>query len=158
MLNLWDSWQELDRLRSEMDRLFGRYAAGAPSEQGVVVRPVMRLQETEEAYRVSVDLPGVPSEAIEVEAQGQGLRVRAIRGGADAGYEARYEQFLTLPQGVDADRIEGRHVDGVLELTIPKPEQVKPRRVEIASGAGQRPASIEAGEPARERELAGATG
>jgi HSP20 family protein len=68
MLNLWDSWQELDRLRSEMDRLFGRYAAGAPSEQGVVVRPVMRLQETEEAYRVSVDLPGVPSEAIEVEA------------------------------------------------------------------------------------------
>ena len=61
MLNMWD---EFDRLWADMDRL-ARRTGGA---RGGVVRPALRIRETEEAYHVSADVPGVPLENLDVEA------------------------------------------------------------------------------------------
>jgi HSP20 family protein len=139
-----------------MDRL-ARRTGGA---RGGVVRPALRIRETEEAYRISADIPGVPLENVDVEAHGQVLRFTARRADGSEGMAARYEQTLTLPQDIDAGTIDARLLNGVLDLTIPKPEQVKPRRVMVTAGAHE-PAAIEAGEGSvreGERDLAGATG
>ncbi len=141
MQNLWDPWHELDRLWADMDRLARRAGDG----REMVARPAFRVRETAEAYRVRADLPGVPLENLEVEAHGQVLRVKARRADAGEGVVARYEQTLTLPQDIDAGAIEARLLDGVLDLTIPKPEQVRPRRVTVTAGAHEPPV-IEAGE------------
>ena len=143
MLEMWDPWQEFDRLRGEVDRVLGRYAGAGREEASV--RPVTRIRETEDAYRLSIDLPGVPSDAIEVEARGRGLRLRADRIDAEDGLHLRYERLLTLPDGADPGGVEARHEDGVLLLRVPKRAEAMPRRVEIVSGARGAPADLEAG-------------
>jgi HSP20 family molecular chaperone IbpA len=141
MQNLWDPWSELERLWADMDRLGGRTGGG----REMVARPTLRVRETADAYRVSADLPGVPLENLEVEAHGQVLRLTARRADAGEGVVARYEQTLALPQDIDAGAIDARLLDGVLALTIPKPEQARPRRVTVTAGAHEQPV-IEAGE------------
>jgi HSP20 family protein len=156
MLNMWDTWHEFDRLWADMDRLARRAGGG----RGMIARPALRIRETEDAYHVSADVPGVPLENVEVEAQGPVLRFTATRIDGAEGMPARYEQTLTLPQDIDPGAIEARLLNGVLDLTIPKPEQAKPRRVTVTAGAGE-PQAIEAPEgTVREgpRELAGTVG
>jgi len=46
-----------------------------------------------------------------------------------------FSRSLTLPRGVDADAVKAEFADGVLEITIPKPEERKPHRVEIGAGS-----------------------
>jgi HSP20 family protein len=153
MRNIWDTWQEFDRLWADMDRL-GRRAGGG---RGMVARPALRIRETEDAYHVSADVPGVPLENVTVEAHGQVLRFTATRIDDPGGGPARYEQTLSLPQDIDAAAIDARLLNGVLDLMIPKPEQAKPRRVTVMAGARE-PEAIEAGDgTVREqgRELAG---
>lgn len=154
MKNMWDPWHEFDRLWADMDRLATKTGGGSE----MVARPALRIREAADAYFVSADLPGVPLENLEVEAHGQVLRVKGRRADGGAGVVSRYEQTLSLPQDIDADAIDARLVDGVLDLTIPKPEQAKPRRVSVTAGAHQQN-TIEAGEGTvkeDEREPAGA--
>jgi HSP20 family molecular chaperone IbpA len=149
VMNMWD---EFDRLWADMDRL-ARRAGGA---RGGVVRPALRIRETQDAYHVSADVPGVPLENLDVEAHGQVLRFTARRADGPEVSATRYEQTLSLPQDIDAAAIDARLLNGVLDLTIPKPEQAKPRRVTVTAGA-QEPPAIEAGEGSvREGEAAGA--
>jgi HSP20 family protein len=153
MLNIWDSRQEFDRLWADMDRL-GRRAGGG---RGMVVRPALRLRETEDAYHVSADVPGVPLENVAVEAHGQVLRFTATRIDDPGGAPVRYERTLSLPQDIDAGAIDARLLNGVLDLLIPKPDQARPRRVAVTAGARE-PETIEAGDGTvreEERELAG---
>jgi HSP20 family molecular chaperone IbpA len=151
MMNVWD---EFDRLWADMDRLARRTGV-----RGGLIRPALRIRETDDAYHVSADIPGVPLENLEVEAHGQVLRFTGRRADVSDESAGRYEQTLTLPQDIDAGAIDARLHDGVLDLTVPKPEHAKPRRVTVTAGAQEQPA-IEAGEGSvREGapELAGAS-
>jgi HSP20 family protein len=147
MFDPWDPWQEFDRLRGEVDRLFGRYAgAGGADPDGVPVRPATRLRETDDAYRVSVDLPGVSAGDVDVEARGRTLRLRARRGGAEDDVRLSYEQTLRMPDGADLADVGARLADGVLVLTVPKRREALPRRVEVLPGEAAAAGDIEAGE------------
>ena len=57
----------------------------------------------------------------------------------------KFSRSLTLPDGIDPDRIDAKFHDGVLDVTIPKPEQRKPRRIEVAwhGNRNAKPATIE---------------
>lgn len=59
------------------------------------------------------------------------------------GANSRDRVALTLPAGIDADRIEASFDQGVLEVRVPKPEQQQPRRVEVHVGAGEHAPVIE---------------
>jgi HSP20 family protein len=116
----------------------------------------MDLVETDEHFVLRADLPGLAEGDVTVELQDGVLTVSGER---KAEHEAREEGFyrleratgsfsrsLTLPDGVDPDAIAATFDRGVLEVRIPKPEQRKPRRVQIAVG-DQQPA-IEGSEAA----------
>ena len=103
--------------------------------------PLVDVHETEEEYRVKVDLPGVKADDVGVEVNDNVLSMSGSRGADETGQaqlvERPYGSFvrtLTLPQGVDSDSIEAGYQDGVLELRIPKPAEQKPKKITIGGG------------------------
>jgi HSP20 family protein len=104
--------------------------------------PPLDVRETDDEYLVMVDLPGVKSEDVSIEFNDQVLTISGSRVPVETGesqvVERPYGSFvrnLTLPKGVDSDRIEADYHDGVLELHIPKPAEVKPKKIAIGSGS-----------------------
>ena len=146
-------WEPARELR-DMNRLFNTLFE--PSTGAVMRRwsPAMDLVETEDNYVLRADLPGVSEGDVKIELDDNVLTISGERKSAHKeakeGYyrvERAYGSFsrtLKLPEGVDADSISASFDRGVLEVNVPKPEQRKPRRVEIAVG-GSEPA-IEAPE------------
>jgi HSP20 family protein len=136
----WDPIREVATMQNELSRLMnGLFESnGRPSEAWV---PAMDVWETDDAVVYSFDLPGVPQDAITVEAEDGALTVSATR--ARSGptkndtvhrAERRFGSFsrtVGLPQGVTEDTIAASYANGVLEIRVPKPEQSKPRRIEV---------------------------
>lgn len=128
----------------DLNRLFaGTGAAGFMPPADVIVGP--------EDVAVHMDVPGVHSDNLEIELENDVLTVRGERrypyGEQDDRTWRRiersfgsFERDLRVPRGLEADAIEASLADGVLTLRIPKPEPLKPRRVEIKSAQanGQR--------------------
>jgi HSP20 family protein len=139
----------------EMNRLLSTFFE--PHAGGPVMRrwsPAMDVVETEDHFVLRADLPGVSEGDVKIELDENVLTISGERKSAHQetkeGYyrvERAYGSFsrmLTLPEGVDADSISANFDRGVLEVKIPKPEQRKPRRVEISVGGGE--PAIEAAE------------
>jgi HSP20 family protein len=124
----------------EVDRLFDAFF-GADREQGRRWVPPVDLVEAEDHFVLKADLPGLSEEDVSVEVQDGTL---TISGERSAEHETKGEGYhrverafgtfsrsLTLPRGIDADRVSAEFDKGVLEVRIPKPEEQKPHRVEI---------------------------
>jgi HSP20 family protein len=104
--------------------------------------PLFDVRETEDEYLVMVDLPSVKSEDVSIEFNDQVLTISGSRVPVETGeaqlVERPYGSFvrnLTLPRGVDSDQIKADYHDGVLELQIPKPAEIKPKKIAISSGS-----------------------
>jgi HSP20 family protein len=140
----WEPLRELNSLQSEMNRLFNTVFDSPQNASGNVLRrwmPAMDLAETGEHFVLRADLPGMSEDDVSLEFEDGTLTVSGER---KAEHDEREEGFhrversfgafsrsLTLPQGVDADAVTAHFDRGVLEIRIPKPEQRKPRRIEI---------------------------
>ena len=149
----WEPARELHTIQQEMNRLFNTFFdAPAGGGGGGAVRrwvPAMDLVESDDHFVLRADLPGLAEGDVNIEFQDNVLTVSGERryeheGRKDGFYRlergsGRFERSLTLPEGVDADAITATFDKGVLEVRIPKPEQRKPRKVEIAVG-GEQPA------------------
>lgn len=105
------------------------------------IKPVYTVQETPEAYRLTVKLPGVAKDGLELTAENNELRITGRRGWTQpAGWtalhretpESNYELVLTHDNAIDADKIGAELRDGVLTVTLPKPEAAKPRKIAVA--------------------------
>jgi HSP20 family protein len=158
----WEPVRELSSLQSEMNRLFNTFfdtpTTGGNGNGGGVRRwvPAMDLVETGEHFVLRADLPGLTEADVSIELEDNVLTVagerKAEHEAKKEGYyrmERSFGQFrrsLTLPEGVDAEKIAATFDKGVLEVRIPKPEERKPRRVAIS--VGDKPAAIEGSETA----------
>jgi HSP20 family protein len=147
----WEPFREISSLQSEMNRLFDSvFDAPRRGGNGGAMRrwmPAMDLVETEDQFVLRADLPGMSEDDITIEVEDGTLTVSGER---KAEHEERNEGFyrlerasgtfsrsLTLPKGVDAEGVTASFDRGVLEVRVPKPEQRKPRRIEIAGGGQQ---------------------
>jgi len=143
----WEPFRELSTLQNEMNRLFNTvFDAPAPGNGGSTLRrwmPAMDLVETDDHFVLRADLPGVSEDDVKIEFEDGTLTVsgerRAEHESKDEGYyrvERAFGSFsrsLTLPQGIDPAAVGASFDRGVLEVRIPKPEQRKPRRIEIGT-------------------------
>ena len=95
--------------------------------------PAADLYEDDDHYYVKVELPGVKKDDLRVELENSVLTVAAKRAtkAADGEEDAEFTRSLSLPDGVDPARITAAYENGVLKVTLPKPEAVKPRRITI---------------------------
>lgn len=136
-------------LTGEFDRLFGRMF-DAPLAQRWV--PAMDLTEAEDHYRLKADLPGLGEDDISIEFEHGTLTISGERKAEHVDDEkgwhriersfGSFSRTLTLPDGIDPDALTAEFDRGVLNVRIPKPEQVKPRRIEVKSSNGK-PAAVE---------------
>jgi HSP20 family protein len=145
----WEPLRELTSLQSEMNRLFNTvFDTPAPGNAGTMRRwmPAMDLVESGDHFVLRADLPGMSEEDVKIELEDGTL---TLSGERKAEHEEREEGYyrverafgsfsrsLTLPKGINPDAVTARFDRGVLEVRIPKPEERKPRRIEIG-GAGQ---------------------
>jgi HSP20 family protein len=140
----WDPIRELDSLQSDMNRLFDRFFDGRVGDGARRWIPAMDLVETDDHLVLRGDLPGMSEDDIDIEIKDNVLTVSGERKAESEekseGYHrverafGSFSRSLTLPQGVDADQIKAGFDKGVLEVTIPKPAEAKPTRVQIGKG------------------------
>src|SRR5919204_2085906 len=129
---------------SEVNRLFNTLFEDGGLQQRWV--PAMDLVESDDHFLLKADLPGLGEDDVSIEIRDNTL---TIAGERKSEYEqrekgwyrveratGRFSRSLSLPEGVDADAVSAEFDKGVLAVTIPKPEQRKPRRIEIKAGAG----------------------
>jgi HSP20 family protein len=139
----WDPFREVAALQNEMSRLFGLGREGnGTSERNWV--PALDVWETEDDVVYAFDLPGIPEDGIAVEFEDGTLTVSAERERKQEVSNDRYYRFerrygtfsrsIGLPQGVKESDISADYRDGVLEVHVRKPEEVKPRRIQIGVG------------------------
>jgi HSP20 family protein len=133
-------------MQNEMRRVFGQLAGLGQTTEGEAGTwlPPLDVSETESDIVLSLDLPGVAQDRIEVEVdEGTltigGSRERVTREG-ERFYrvERRFGTFtrsVPLPAGIDESRIQAEYRDGVLEVRVPKPAQAQPRRIQIGGTA-----------------------
>jgi HSP20 family protein len=140
----WEPFRELSTLRSEMSRLMnGLVEADGRTSQSWI--PALDVWETDDELVYAFDLPGIPEDKIDVELNDDTLTVTATRetereAGNDRFYrfERRFGTFsraVGLPQGTDESTVKADYRDGVLEVRVAKPEEQKPRRVQIGRSA-----------------------
>jgi HSP20 family protein len=150
----WEPAREISSLQQEMNRLFNTFfeapAASAPSAARRWV-PAMDLVETDDHFVLRADLPGLDESDIDLSLEENVLTLKGERKHEATekrdGYvrveraSGAFSRSLTLPEGVDGDAIAATFDKGVLEVRIPKPEQRKPRKLQIT--VGDAPAAIE---------------
>jgi HSP20 family protein len=130
---------------ADFDRLFNQFFDRNQAAQRWV--PSMDLVEYDDHFLLRADLPGLGEDDVSIEVRDNTLTLsgerKAEHEDRQRGYyrlERQYGKFsraLSLPEGVNAEAIEANFDHGVLEVTIPKPEERKPRRIEIKPGNGK---------------------
>jgi HSP20 family protein len=145
----WEPFRELSTVQSEMSRLMNGLMEGN-GRTGQNWIPALDVWETEDELVYAFDLPGIPESDIEVELNDDTLTVTARREQTTEVERDRFYRFerrhgtfsraVGLPQGTDDSKVKANYKDGVLEVHVAKPEQQKPRRIQI----GQSQPTIEA--------------
>jgi len=140
----WQPWTELATMQNEMSRLMnGLLEDNGRTTQSWV--PALDVWETETEVVYAFDLPGIPEEQISVEVEEGSLTVTAERGRANEVSDDRFYRFerrhgtftrtIGLPQGVSENGIKAEYKNGVLEIHVAKPEQAKPRRIQVGGSS-----------------------
>lgn len=131
-------------LRDAMDRLFEesfiRPNTWAGLAAGHLAVPV-DLWETKDAYHLRADVPGVTPEQLEINATSDGVSLSGeVKGHADVTEDGwlrqerrvgKFQRMFTLPMAIDPNKVEATFEHGVLQLVLPKAENVKPRTIKV---------------------------
>jgi HSP20 family protein len=114
---------------------------GATRDPGSSVKPVFHVNETDEAYGLTVYLPGVEKSGLDITAEAGEFRIVGRRTwkqpeGWTALYRESpmgdYELVLTHDNAIDADKIAAELRNGVLRVSLPKAEALKPRKIAVS--------------------------
>ena len=149
-MNGWTLLNELDRMRTDMDRLFGRTGSVRPWRlaflpgSGARRYPLMNVGETDGGYKVVALAPGVEPDSFEVTVKENVLTVSGEKLGAP---DVKPEQFhrsersagrfvrsLELPSPVDPDKVKATYSNGLLTIELDKHEAAKPRQIPVNLG------------------------
>ena len=136
----FDPFRELTAVGEELDRFINRTLAPEPGGSRSWTPP-LDIHEGTDAIALSLELPGLTREAVDIEfddgvlsISGERSYVRPAESDVYRRVERSYGRFarsITLPQGVDAEAITAAMSDGVLTVTVPKAEEAKPKKIAI---------------------------
>jgi len=138
----WRSaFDEQERIRRDMDRLFGQVAGQAywPTHAGVF--PLVNVTEDQDHFYIRSEIPGMESEEINISATGRNLTISGERKIASEGENVRYHRrereegkfsrAIALPCDIQVGQIEADYIDGILSIKIPKAEAAKPKQIAV---------------------------
>jgi HSP20 family protein len=139
----WEPFRNVNDIQGEVNRLFdsffGRPASVTAGER--MWAPLTDMYETKDDLIVSFELPGVSEKDVNVSITGDMLTVkgerRFERDAKDSGFHrlervyGKFERSMALPIAVQSDKVKATYRDGVLEIRLPKVEEVKPKEIKI---------------------------
>jgi HSP20 family protein len=154
----WDPFQDLRTAQEEMAQLspmlahaLGLHAQQQGSATATAWAPALDISERKDAYLVTVELPGVEAEDLEITLEDGLLTIQGERHFAHDSseqqfhrVERRYGAFrrsITLPAQVQAEQIEASFDNGVLQIVVPKMEEATPKRIQLRPGRAEIPAA-----------------
>ncbi len=140
----YEPWSLVNRLHSDLDRIFGREYTGSNDDSRGAVSdwlPAVDVQETKDAFVLRADLPGVDPKDIDITMENGVLTLRGRRSNETTSEERGYQRVerlsgeffrrFTLPDVADAESIAAQTSNGVLTVRIAKRAEVQPRRIEV---------------------------
>lgn len=129
-------WNGLD----ELERIFDNFLAPQATD-GLNWAPAVDLKETNDAYHLDADLPGLEKKDIEVKVEDDVVTISGSRSQENHEDTKGYQRFersygafrrsFRIPGGVDADKVQAEFKNGVLHVMLPKPETAKPKQIEV---------------------------
>ena len=138
-LDLYRPGASIWNMLADVDSLFDRYES--PPVAVAEFSPRANIEETEAAYLLNFDLPGVKKEDLKIDVHGRTFTLSGERKRTSETNERGFKRFeclvgkfarsFTLPVGVDASKVEATLSDGVLSVSVPKSEAEKPRTIAI---------------------------
>jgi HSP20 family protein len=138
----WEPFRELEDLHSQMGQLMESALSGGALVDGRAWAPPVDIEETDDAWIVEAELPGVDKNDVNVEVRDSELSITGeIKEKERVGIlrrrtrrVGRFDYRVTLPGQADASNVEANMKDGVLTVRIPKSEDTRPRRIDVQSG------------------------
>src|SRR4030095_6361329 len=148
----WYPFQDLrsaqeEQAQTQMDRLFAHARGLHGQRQGASTRawaPALDISERKDAYLVTVELPGVKLDDLQITLEDGLLTIQGERHFVNDSSEEQFHRVerssgafrrsITLPAHVVADEVNASMEDGVLRILVPKAEEAKPKRIQVTPG------------------------
>jgi HSP20 family protein len=142
--SVWrNPFEELERMRRQMDLMSTAFSRAPFGEAAAGVFPLMNVTEDKDKYYVRAELPGMKASELDISVTGNSISItgerRLVAEDEKAQYHRRereggtFSRIFSLPVQIDTAKVEARCTDGVLTITLPKPEAAKPRRISVKS-------------------------
>ena len=133
MLTRWNRVDDVFTFQREFDGLFNQFWSELPTRPAAAnSSPSFQVNAGEDSWRIDIPIPGIDPKDVNLDVAGNTLSIRAEGNTGDQGAGvARYEQSFTVPPFLDLDKLSASHRHGMLRLTLPLKESVKPRRIQI---------------------------
>jgi HSP20 family protein len=141
----WNPFREMDTFSDRFSRFFDdalfpstwlRHESGLGNW-----RPVVDIYDEDDKIVIKAEIPGVDKDHIRVDLEDRVLTISGERSHEDEVKEGNYyrkersygkfQRAFTLPAGLDPDKVDAEYKDGVLRVMIPKPEENKPKKIEV---------------------------
>jgi HSP20 family protein len=128
----WDPFGEFAQLWNRMGQIFESGGRGGPEAW----LPAVETEETDDAYVVRAELPGLKRDDVDIELRGNELRITGEVTEETSGKTLRHRQGkfayrATLPADADADKVDAQLADGILTVRLPKATKAQTRKIEI---------------------------
>jgi HSP20 family protein len=140
----WEPFRNLADIQGEVNRVLDTFVGrpmAATMGQGRTWMPAVDMHETNDNLVLEVELPGVREKDLTVSITGDLLTIRGERRWEDESKDQKFlhvervhgqfERLIQLPLAVQADKVKAVYRDGMLEITLPKAEELKPREIKI---------------------------
>jgi HSP20 family protein len=150
----WDPFRDVVTLRERMNRMFEDVFSGRAEEGKELTTstwaPSVDIFETEKELVLTAEIPGIDEKDVEIKIEDNTLSLKGERKFEKETKEENYHRIersygsfyraFTLPNSIDPDRIQATHENGVLKITMPKRDELQPRKVKILkAGASDKP-------------------
>lgn len=149
-MNLYNPWEEIDRMKSDMERLFGRFTGKTPWRlaflpgSDVTSMPRINISESPEGYVIKALAPGLKMDTLDVTVHGTLLTIKgeknAPEGVNPSDYQrserslGKFERTISLKRQLDPEKVKAVYADGILTIELEKAEIAKPRQITVQVG------------------------
>lgn len=142
----WDPFRELEEVSNQLNRMFGRASAPSASDNGMLKvadwAPSVDISETDSAYLIKGEIPGVKKEDVKVTIQDGMLTIQGERkqekeekGKKFHRVECSYGSFVRsfrVPDDADENKVKAEFKDGMINVTLPKSAKAKTKAINVS--------------------------
>src|SRR5919204_60563 len=131
-LTLWSPFEDVFNFQREVDRLFNQFWSDLPTRTAAGASPSFQVTTTDDGWRIDVPMPGIDPKDVTLDVAGNTLSIRAeVPSEEKDANPTHYEQTFNVPQFLNLEKLTASHRHGMLRLTVPLKDSVKPRRIQI---------------------------